>query len=132
MPIYARTNSSRFDPKSRTLAARTPPRVIRWYMRTIRTRNTCSDSLTLSPRPDHKRIINTRRRASRHAAALRECDPRPSRLGPLVRPALDYRIPRIHEGDVLLVDGAGAIEVVLIEEGHDLVQIALVQLPRGY
>ena len=103
-------------------------------MRAMLARNTCSDYL--SPRQDHKRIIYTRRRACRHAAVFRESDPRASGaiVPPVrsVRPALVYRIPRIYEGDVLLVDGAGAIEVVLVEEGHDLVQIALVQLPRGY
>eukprot|EP00964_Phaeocystis_antarctica_P088451 scaffold56292_cov54-Phaeocystis_antarctica.AAC.2 len=39
-------------------------------------------------------------------------------------------VPLIHEGDVILVDGPGAVEVVLVKEGHHLVQIALVQLPR--
>ena len=95
-------------------------------------RNTCSDYLSL-----HVKLINVHNIYSQARLQARGCfegsDPRPpGATVRSVRPALVYRIPRIHEGDVLLVDGAGAIEVVLVEEGHDLVQIALVQLPGGY
>ena len=96
-------------------------------------RNTCSDYLSL-----HVKLINVHNIYSQARLQARGCFEGARSAGPggppvrSVRPALVYRIPRIHEGDVLLVDGAGAIEVVLVEEGHDLVQIALVQLPRGY
>ena len=42
-----------------------------------------------------------------------------------VRPALVYRIPRIHEGDVLLVDGAGAIGIEEVESLLDLSDLIL-------
>ena len=98
------------------------------YAHHKRTRNTLP-TLSLST-SNLKSIINTRRRAPGTRLLLKgaiRAPPEP--VSPSDPPFTGFLA---FTGHVVLVDGAGAIEVVLIEEGHDLVQIALVQLPRGY